>query len=101
MIYSHSYIDILENDVNEISRTFVTDYWFDDDNNNNNNNDEKDIGDILNSNEWEAVPESKNKNNSKIFFLSLYKQVIFLINNMIMIIVIHHLQHHQLNKIHQ
>ncbi len=51
---------MIENEVNEISRTYVTDYWFDDE-----EDEEKAIKDILNSYEWETIPHSK-INNFKI-----------------------------------
>jgi len=41
---------MIEEEVNEISRAYVTDYWFDDD-------EEKDVTDLLNSDEWEAILE--------------------------------------------
>ncbi|CAF5094747.1 unnamed protein product, partial [Rotaria sp. Silwood1] len=37
-----------EEEVNEISRTYVTDYWFDDI--------EIDVMDFLNNHEWETIP---------------------------------------------
>jgi hypothetical protein len=40
---------MMEEEVNEISRAYVTDYWFDDV--------EKDVTDLLNSDEWETVPQ--------------------------------------------
>jgi hypothetical protein len=52
---------MIEKDVNEISRAFITDYWFDDD-----DDDEKDEVDPLNSDEWEAISQSK-LNHFKIF----------------------------------
>ncbi len=45
---------MIEKEVNEISRAFITDYWFDDD-----DDDEKDEVDPLNSDEWEAISQSK------------------------------------------
>ena len=42
---------MMEEEVNEISRAYVTDYWFDDV--------EKDVTDLLNSDEWETVPQGK------------------------------------------
>ncbi len=53
VIYSQQYIDTMEEEVNEISRAYVTDYWFDDV--------EKDVTDLLNSDEWETVPQGKIK----------------------------------------
>jgi hypothetical protein len=53
VLYSEEYIDIIEKDVNEISRAFITDYWFDDEDN------EKDVTDILNNDEWEAIPQGR------------------------------------------
>ncbi|CAF0839924.1 unnamed protein product [Adineta ricciae] len=49
VVYSQQYIDMMEEEVNEISRAYVTDYWFDDV--------EKDVTDLLNSDEWETVPQ--------------------------------------------
>ncbi|CAF0884523.1 unnamed protein product [Rotaria sp. Silwood1] len=49
VVYSQQYIDMLEEEVNEISRAYVTDYWFDDV--------EKDVIDLLNSDEWETIPQ--------------------------------------------
>jgi hypothetical protein len=46
----------MEEEVNEISRAYVTDYWFDDV--------EKDVTDLLNSDEWETVPQG----NERIIF---------------------------------
>lgn len=51
VVYSQQYIDMMEEEVNEISRAYVTDYWFDDV--------EKDVTDLLNSDEWETVPQGK------------------------------------------
>jgi hypothetical protein len=51
VVYSQQYIDAMEEEVNEISRAYVTDYWFDDV--------EKDVTDLLNSDEWETVPQGK------------------------------------------
>ncbi len=51
VVYSQQYIDTMEEEVNEISRAYVTDYWFDDV--------EKDVTDLLNSDEWETVPQGK------------------------------------------
>ena len=51
VLYSQQYIDMMEEEVNEISRAYVTDYWFDDV--------EKDVTDLLNSDEWETVPQGK------------------------------------------
>ncbi|CAF3698911.1 unnamed protein product [Rotaria sp. Silwood1] len=48
VIYSQQYIDMIEEEVNEISRTYVTDYWFDDV--------EIDVMDFLNNHEWETIP---------------------------------------------
>jgi hypothetical protein len=52
VVYSQQYIDAMEEEVNEISRAYVTDYWFDDV--------EKDVTDLLNSDEWETVPQDYN-----------------------------------------
>jgi len=52
VVYSQQYIDSMEEEVNEISRAYVTDYWFDDV--------EKDVTDLLNSDEWETVPQDYN-----------------------------------------
>ncbi|CAF0968761.1 unnamed protein product [Adineta steineri] len=49
VVYSQQYINMMEEEVNEISRAYVTDYWFDDV--------EKDVTDLLNSDEWETVPQ--------------------------------------------
>jgi hypothetical protein len=58
---------MIEKDVNEISRAFITDYWFDDE-----DNDEKDEADPLNNDEWEAISESKlNFYRKKTMFLFL------------------------------
>ena len=50
VLLAQNYIDTVERDVNEISRTFITEYWFDDD-------EEKDATDFLNSGEWEAIAD--------------------------------------------
>ncbi|CAM4742828.1 unnamed protein product [Rotaria magnacalcarata] len=47
VLYLQSYIDMMEEEVNEISRAYVTDYWFDDV--------EKDVMDILTGDEWETI----------------------------------------------
>lgn len=56
---------MMEEEVNEISRAYVTDYWFDDV--------DKDVTDLLNSDEWETVPQGKRKlrsiSNGFVFFL--------------------------------
>lgn len=49
---------MLEKEVTEISRIFITDYEYDDDDNTE-ENDEKDVADILSSYEWAKIPESK------------------------------------------
>lgn len=59
MIYSQQYIDTMEEEVNEICRAYVTDYWFDDV--------ERDVTDLLNSDEWETVPQSKHKSKSIVY----------------------------------
>ena len=64
----------MEEEVNEICRAYVTDYWFDDV--------EKDVTDLLNSDEWETVPQSKicvrrpsnNKNVSSRFRLQFSRR---------------------------
>lgn len=52
VIYSPQYTAMIEKEVNEICRAYVTDYWFDDI--------EKDVTDLLNSDEWETVPQDYN-----------------------------------------
>ncbi len=47
-------MNIIQKDVKEMNRTFISDYWFDDDDDN-----IKDVTDILNNDEWEAVTDSK------------------------------------------
>ena len=42
---------MMEEEVNEISRAYVTEYWFDDV--------EQDIIDLLKNDEWETVPFGK------------------------------------------
>ncbi|CAF0841091.1 unnamed protein product [Rotaria sordida] len=49
VVYSQQYIDMMDEEVNEISRAYVTDYWFDDV--------EKDVIDLLNNDEWETIPQ--------------------------------------------
>lgn len=58
VVYSQQYIDAMEEEVNEISRAYVTDYWFDDV--------DKDVTDLLNSDEWETVPQGKINKLNKI-----------------------------------
>ena len=48
---------MIEEEVNEISRAYVTDYWFDDV--------EKDVTDLLNSDEWETVPQGNTHRNAR------------------------------------
>lgn len=62
VVYSQQYIDTMEEEVNEISRAYVTDYWFDDV--------EKDVTDLLNSDEWETVPQGKKKED--LFFSLIF-----------------------------
>lgn len=50
-MYSQQYIDMIEEEVNEISRAYVTDYWFDDI--------EKEFLDLINIEDWETIPHSK------------------------------------------
>jgi hypothetical protein len=57
VIYSQQYITMIEEEVNEISRAYVTDYWFDDV--------EKDVTDLLNSDEWETVPQGNNHRHAR------------------------------------
>ncbi|CAF4413683.1 unnamed protein product [Rotaria socialis] len=52
VLYLQSYIDMMEEEVNEISRAYVTDYWFDDV--------EKDVMDILTGDEWETISHDYN-----------------------------------------
>lgn len=54
--YSSAYIDMLEKEVKEINRIILTEYEFEGDNE---DNEEKDVADILNSYEWETIPQSK------------------------------------------
>jgi hypothetical protein len=61
---------MLEREVNELNRTFMTDYWFDDDDD---DNDEKYITDILNNYQWESIPQSKRNYFIIIFFKFLFK----------------------------
>ncbi|UJR28391.1 hypothetical protein I4U23_009632 [Adineta vaga] len=52
ILWPQNYIDKIENDVKDISRTsFMNEYWFDDDINDN------DEADLLNNYEWEAVSQ--------------------------------------------
>jgi len=48
---------MIEKEINEISRTFSSDYWFDDD-----DNVEKNEIDILDNYEWESIPSCKRNN---------------------------------------
>ncbi len=57
VIYPEKYIDMIEKEINEISRTFSSDYWFDDD-----DNVEKNEKDILDNYEWESIPPCKRNN---------------------------------------
>lgn len=50
---------MIEEEVNEISRAYVTDYWFDDV--------EKDVTDLLNSDEWETVPQGNEADHDYCF----------------------------------
>ncbi|CAF0741841.1 unnamed protein product [Adineta steineri] len=52
VIYGQNYIDIIERDINEINRTFITDYWFDD---YDEHDDEEEVINILNNSEWETI----------------------------------------------
>lgn len=56
---------MMEEEVNEISRAYVTDYWFDDV--------EKDVIDLLNSDEWETIPQGKIMVCSKKIFILLFR----------------------------
>lgn len=55
---------MMEEEVNEICRAYVTDYWFDDV--------EKDVTDLLNSDEWETVPQSKKNQHFLFFFIIVF-----------------------------
>jgi len=59
VIYPEDYIDMIEREINEISRTFISDYWFDDDD----GLEEKDVTDILADYEWESIPPQGKINN--------------------------------------
>ncbi|CAF0766473.1 unnamed protein product [Didymodactylos carnosus] len=50
IIYSQNYIDMIEREVNDISRAYVTDYWWDD----------FEKYDMLNGDDWETVPQDYN-----------------------------------------
>ena len=59
---------MIEEEVNEISRAYVTDYWFDDV--------EKDVTDLLNSDEWETVPQGNEADHEYCFrYLLLFKNM--------------------------